>query len=321
MSTQLSSMMDYYYGNMYEDLKALEQNRIRIYGNLKRYAMYICLFCFIFMWILSSLNVMKGFELLVLNVFLGTLVFGFLYRNEVAGFKSLFKDQIIEKIVHFVDKSLQYDKNGKISEDEYTKSMLFTKSYDRYRGDDLVSGMLDKTSIKFSDIHTEYETKDKDGKTHWHTIFQGLFFIADFHKDFNGKTVVLPDFAQRVFGGIGSWMQSLGKSKGKLVKMDDPEFEKEFVVYGEQIESHYILSHSMMERILNFKKKTHKNVYISFIDSKIYVAVDYRKELFEPVIYKSLLEFGQIKGYFEMMEMFVGIVEEFRLNTRVWSKE
>ncbi|MDD3463131.1 MAG: DUF3137 domain-containing protein [Sulfurospirillaceae bacterium] len=321
MSTQLSSMMDYYYGNMYEDLKALEQNRIRIYGNLKRYAMYICLFCFIFMWILSSLNVMKGFELLVLNVFLGTLVFGFLYRNEVAGFKSLFKDQIIEKIVHFIDDSLRYDKNGFISEGEYTKSMLFTKSYDRYRGDDLVSGMLDKTSIKFSDIHTEYETKDKDGKTHWHTIFQGLFFIADFHKDFNGKTVVLPDFAQRVFGGIGSWMQSLGKSKGELVKMDDPEFEKEFVVYGEQIESHYILSHSMMERILNFKKKTHKNVYISFIDSKIYVAVDYRKELFEPVIYKSLLEFGQIKGYFEMMEMFVGIVEEFRLNTRVWSKE
>ena len=37
----------------------------------------------------------------------------------------------------------------------------------------------------------------------------------------------------------------------KLIKMDNPEFEKEFVVYSDNpIKARYILTHSLMQRIL-----------------------------------------------------------------------
>ena len=67
---------------------------------------------------------------------------------------------------------------------------------------------------------------------------------ADFNKNFQGRTIILPDFAQNAFGDfIGSWLQSKNQAREELVKMDNPDFEKEFVVYSnDQIEARYILS-------------------------------------------------------------------------------
>ena len=44
--------------------------------------------------------------------------------------------------------------------------------------------------------------------------------------------------------------------RGELIKMEDVAFERGVVVYGDdQIEARYILSTSLMERILAYKKK------------------------------------------------------------------
>ena len=49
-------------------------------------------------------------------------------------------------------------------------------------------------------------------------------------------------------------------SHGELVKLEDPEFEKSFVVYsGNQTEARYILSTSLMRRILDYKVNCKKN--------------------------------------------------------------
>ena len=149
-----------------------------------------------------------------------------------------------------------------------------------------------------------------------------IFFIADFHKHFSGKTVVLPDTAEKLFGQIGTMLQSLNKFRGQLVKLEDPEFEKLFAVYGDdQIEARYILSTSLMKRIVDFKRKTRRRIFLSFIGSKVYVAVSYTRNLFEPRIFRTLLDFAPIQQYFEDFQMAVGIVEDLNLNTRIWSKK
>ena len=108
--------------------------------------------------------------------------------------------------------------------------------------------------------------------------------------------------------------------RGELVKMDDPEFEKLFVVYSkDQIEARYILSTSLMKRIIDFKKKTKKDIYLSFINNKIFVAISYYKNLFEPRIFSTLINFDLIKEYYEDMVIAIGIVEELNLNTRIWA--
>ena len=165
-------------------------------------------------------------------------------------------------------------------------------------------------------------TRDGRGNRHYHTFFKGLFFIADFNKDFRSKTFVLPDTAERMLGGLGAMFQKMNASRPPLVKLEDPEFEKLFVVYGDdQVESRYILSTSLMRRIVDFKRKTKRQVYLSFIKSKVYVAVWYKRDLFEPRVFQTMLDFSPIQQYFEDLLLATSIVDDLNLNTRIWSKQ
>ncbi len=235
---------------------------------------------------------------------------------------SNFKTGIIEKIVTCVDENLKYSKNNYIPQGTFTKSKIFKQRINRYQGDDYVRGKLGQTAIEFSELHAQYVTRDSRGRRQYHTIFKGLFFVADFNKEFKGTTIVLPDIAEKMFGGLGAMFQSWNKGRGQLVKLEDPEFEKMFVVYGEdQIEARYILSTSLMRRITDFKKKTKRQIHLSFIGSHIFIAISYRRDLFEPRIFRTLLSFVPIQQYFDDLQLAVGIVENLNLNTRIWSKQ
>ena len=67
----------------------------------------------------------------------------------------------------------------------------------------------------------------------------------DFNKHFNVKTYVLTDTAEKMFGFLGKKLQSMNSSRDDLVYLENPDFEKQFVVYSsDQIEARYILSPS-----------------------------------------------------------------------------
>ncbi len=194
-------------------------------------------------------------------------------------------------------------------------------SPDRYVGDDFVSGKVGATSIAFSEIHAEYKTGHGKNQE-WHTIFDGLFFVGDFNKHFTGRTVVLPDTAERIFGHIGTLFQSWNAKRDDLIKLEDPEFEKLFAVYGtDQIQSRYILSTSLMKRITDFKNKTKRNIYLSFVDNKIFIAISCNKDLFEPNVFRTLKDFSSIQEYFNDLQLAIGISEDLNLDTRIWTKK
>jgi len=232
-----------------------------------------------------------------------------------------FKQRIIGPIVHFLGEGMRYEPHSRVQESVYLASRIFPREPDRYRGDDLVSGRIGRTDLQFSELHTEYRSKNSDGKGSWRTIFRGLFFAADFHKNFRGTTLVLPDTAERLFGGFGKMLQSWNRMRGRLIKLEDPEFERLFVVYGDdQIEARYILSPSLMERIAEFRQRAGRQVCLSFVRSRVFVAVRYDRELFEPRFYRSILGLEAVTGYFEDLRFALGIVDDLNLNTRIWSK-
>nr|MBC8394930.1 DUF3137 domain-containing protein [Deltaproteobacteria bacterium] len=237
-----------------------------------------------------------------------------------------FKQRIISKVIAFLEPGLSYHPKGLIDKSTFKASSLFNHHIDRYRGEDRVDGTVGKTEIVFSEIHAEYKTTTTNSKgrtqTQWHTIFKGLFFIADFNKHFNGQTVVLPDTAEKLFGGFGKMLQTWNVARADLVKLEDPEFEQEFVVYGsDQIEARYILSTSLMRRILDFKEKTGLKVSLSFTGSKVYVALPMTKNCFEPKYFDSITDFAPIAEYYHDLSLAVSIVDNLNLNTRIWTKE
>ena len=243
------------------------------------------------------------------------------------GFVADFKGTVVDGVVRFCDPSLTYEPKQHISQPQFRESGIFQHGIDRFKGEDHVVGKVGATALEFSELHAEYKTTSTDSKGHtrttWHTIFKGLFFIADFNKDFRGATVVLPDVAERLFGFLGKTLQKMNFARsGELVKLEDPEFERQFVVYGDdQIEARYILSPSLMARIMDFKKSSGREILVSFVRSKVYVAIKTGKNMFEPRIFSTLLDFSLVRDYLQDLQFALGIVEELDLNTRIWTKE
>jgi hypothetical protein len=248
------------------------------------------------------------------------------------GYNEGFKETIIPKIIAFIDKRLRYDKAGMVSRQEFMDSHLFTDKPDDYHGDDLVSGTLGQTAIRFSEIHAKRveivrqgsssSSTNRKTKKNYTPIFNGLFFVADFNKAFKGTTIVLPDTAQKLFGDLGQVLQALNVQNGQLIKLEDPEFEKLFVVYGQdQVEARYILSTSLMGRIVDYQNRASKKMRLSFSASKLNVAIPFAKELFEPKLMESLLNIAHVQEYYDDLKLVVDIVEELNLNTRIWTQK
>jgi hypothetical protein len=303
-------LRDFFYNTLMPDLAVLEAERKKI---VKKFL------------IISAVSVAAIALFLMLRLsgwLIGICVFGWLgaYAWITEGYVKNFKEKVIRRIVRFIDPNLEYIKEGHIPLSAFTQSGIFKRRPDRYGGDDFVGGKIGETQLAFSEIHAEYRSGSGRNR-HYETIFKGLFFIADFNKSFMGRTIVLPDTAERLFGHMGTLFQSWNVGRDPLVKLEDPEFEKLFAVYGtDQIQSRYILSTSLMKRITDFRKKTGKNVFLSFTGSKIFVALSYYKDLFEPNVFRTLLKFDSMQEYYNDLGLAVGIVEDLNLNTRIWTK-
>jgi hypothetical protein len=263
------------------------------------------------------------------------IVIGAAYATKASEWRNTFKIRVMARLVKLFHPSLNYYPHRAIAEQEYHLSMLFHNSPDpdRYRGEDYIEGVIDKTDIRLSELHTEYRqvTYDSKGRRreHWVTIFRGLFISADFHKHFHGVTLVLPDTEQSWLGGFGQWLQSisakLGNQPGELVKMEDPEFERLFKVFStDQVEARYILTPNLIRRIVEFRKKTNSPIRLSFIASRVFVAIPTYHNYFEPPSLfapaDKLLDPATLAEYFEELKFVLAVVDELNLNTRIWTK-
>lgn len=311
------------------DLSALEAERKAFTGKFwKRF--FICLVLFI--GIPLAIFIVKPDMMAAVLIAAGSiLVFsaiflGISYSRFHKYFKAEFKGKVIPAVVKFVDERLDYHPHRGLMT-EYAESRIFTQRVDRHKAEDTISGKFDATDFSFGEIHTEYKTVTTNGKgqrqEHWHTIFKGMLFVSDFHKNFHGETMIDVDTMERFLGKLGRKFQQWNPSRpGNLVKLENPEFEKKFAVYStDEQECRYILTPSMMERLLEMSKRINFKVAISFRNNKVYIAVFNNMDLFEPSVFGSLLKEEDYRIIITMMKLMTGIIEDLNLNTRIWTKE
>jgi DNA-binding transcriptional LysR family regulator len=243
-----------------------------------------------------------------------------------SGYDRAFKEQLIQPLVRFLAPSMTYLPQNGISEARFCAGELFRQRIDRYRSEDLVKGTVGETRVEFADVRAEHkvETRDSRGQRHtrWQTVFHGLFFIADFHKHFQGRTLVLPDTAQKLFGKLGQALQRFDIGRGELIQLEDPDFEEEFVVYGtDQVEARYILSPALMQRMLALRRQTGAELFFSFTNGEMHLAIADGKDRFRPSLFRSVLDRDTLRTFADELLFALDLVETLNLNTRIWTKE
>ncbi len=241
-------------------------------------------------------------------------------------YRDAYKTQVVGKLLKTFNDSFEYSPNDHISPEKYKVSGLYRRHYHRYNGEDYVRGVVGKTAIEFSELHTQYKTTRTDSKgkrrTTWHTIFKGVLFIADANKHFNGKTYITPD-SEGFWSSVGKSLNNLlgGSGFGERVAMEDPEFERHFEVYSDdQIEARYLISTSLMQRLVAFRKEANASVALSFVGDSLHIGIPSRKEYFEPKLFQSAANFDAVKDIYQDLDFITGIVEDLALNTRIWTK-
>lgn len=274
-------------------------------------ARYAALFLIVGVIILIILKLEGIFAPIVIAV-ISVIIFFTCVNNKSRTVSSFYKEEVVNEVIHAFCPDATFTPDSGIDESVFENCGLFI-SPDRYHAEDLIEGCLGKTSFVCSEVHAEERRtrSTKNGVQHyWVDIFKGFLFIADFHKDFQGETTILRNSLFKL---------KMGASR---VKMESPEFEKVFDVFStDQIEARYLITPSMMERMLKLDNNFKKGVTISFRNSTILVAIPDSKNRFEADVWSSLNDMNLLKSDFAVLQSLLAIVDELNLNTRIWSKE
>ncbi|MEN8927672.1 MAG: DUF3137 domain-containing protein [Flavobacteriales bacterium] len=193
-----------------------------------------------------------------------------------------------------------------VPQESFESSDLFERP-SRYKGEDLFEGIHGKTTFSFSEIHAEKKTGSKNNN--YKTIFKGLFLVADFNKKLANETFVFTS-------GGGKWF-----SKYKRVRLENPEFESNFKVFSDnEVEARYVLTPSMMERLIALEKLFEAQLFASFRGNNVYIALENRHNFFETDVTAEITK-QVIEDVVAEIDICVGIIDELDLNTRIWTKQ
>ena len=287
-------------GINYADLEALEQERLNIGKKLSNILFYGLGGVIVGGIFLASIKL--G------NLFIFLLVGGVVYLGKTTvqlknEFRANFKQKVVTAIVK--NYGLNFNANGTLSIGDFNK--IYDTEVTDFGGEDLIFGKVDNTEFKLCDFYAAKVTRSEK-KTHTTVKFEGILLKAEFKKELNA-TIYVCDKKRT----------SDLKSEGELAVMDNPKFNELFKTYTtDQIAARYALSPKLMENFNNLRTKFNAPLSAAFLKNEIYIAIDLRKDSFEPDLQKPLTSNESIQNYIAGVSDLVEIVHDLELNKNIW---
>lgn len=106
--------------------------------------------------------------------------------------------------------------------------------------------------------------------------FRGMFGCCKLQRTFRGYVMLLPDHLENKIGYLAQTVQGMKAKYGaKFVHLEDPEFEKLFVVYADdEVEARMVLTPAMMRRLTRLRQFFKRDLMLSFNGDMFYYASD-----------------------------------------------
>ncbi|HMQ48119.1 MAG TPA: DUF3137 domain-containing protein [Saprospiraceae bacterium] len=238
-----------------------------------------------------------------------------LYR--IQEFRQTFKPHVVNLITDFIDDGLnfdpqtplKYDPKRKIEKSVFLSSRLFVTDARFYEGEDFIEGKIGEMPFELSELDVRENSPVSSGLKE---VFRGVFLHATFpEENTEGEILVWPRHRRQYLSrSIKDFTFDGGKNVDKEVL--NLSFRSQFLTYADE-DTHVIsiLSEPMQDSIVQFVEKTGKDIYLSFQDRDIFVAVTEDKDLLEPYLFRSNLSFELIFEFFESIHVVLRIAEEF----------
>lgn len=104
--------------------------------------------------------------------------------------------------------------------------------------------------------------------------FRGMFGWCRLECSFKGSTIILPDHLEQKAGYLAKNIQGLKKRyNARFVHLEDPDFEKYFVVYADdEVTARMILTPAVMRRITRLRETFGHDMMLSFNKGTFYYA-------------------------------------------------
>ena len=289
--------------NFFIDLQSLEDERAALQKAVKKASLIAAV-------VGTSVGalVARFWDEVAPGIFFGISVYGvvsaLLTASKRRNFRSNFKNRVVASIAKSF--GLNYDENGRLGTDE------FFEIYDCYineqSSEDMMSGEVQGVRVRFSDFYAAEKVRTKNG-TRTDVKFQGVLFVADFHKRLNCEVRVCHKNSRNL------------RKYGQRANMDDVKFEEFFDVYTtDQVGARYALTPLLMQRLTEVYLRLGSQINAVLREDKIYVAIETWRDNFEPRIDCSLKQDATIELYVDEIGALVGIVSELNLNRKIWNE-
>ena len=295
-NAQISEKFKFIYEQVLEQYAGdLEQKRKRLIKSI-----IVCLVLFaiaitiaLYLKIIIRMNFgRKNWEMVFIFI-IPSLYFIYKYRVYNKIYVESFKNKIIKNFVKYIDHNLNYNQyGGEELLNSYLDAEFEDKNFNNFATDDYIEG-YNKDDIYIEMCNFSLENVNNNNEF-LNLIDEGIFSNTKINK-------YLP-YEIRIKNN-----ELIVESKNNKVQMDNKEFEKYFSVYCKSnILVMEILTHDVMEEIINFYEKYNIKFEIVIKNNNIYVRFN-TGVMFEPNIFKKSNDINTLWIYYNVLLFVTGI--------------
>jgi len=276
----------------------------------KIYEVIFVLFCGIA--VISLFMLFYSMNKRILTGMIFVYVFGFLgffgiaelivrsFKNVSLEFKEIFLTNELKKIF---PKSKYTARKGFSKNEVYNSNVL--KKKDRYYSEDMIVGEFSDVKFRSADV-TIKEVRYSGKRTKVVTTFQGRVFEFGFNKRFKANLLLIQP---------GKFRPS---RKWNKIKLESVTFNSQLKAYTDGAhDTFYILTPQVMEKLLYLDRKYYDKISFSFINNKLYIAIDTRRDTFDIKIFGNIptnVVAGFSKEFTDMKEF----ITELKLDSKLF---
>lgn len=299
----LSDFRIFYNHSIFPELSNLERRRRRLLALFGATVVGVFGVIVVQFWL--------GELLFTLLLLLPTVIYGFWLYGQVDIFKKEFKPRIIGLVLDFIDNDvnfgeLTYKEDSGIGPDHFLRSCLFACQPLEYVSEDHISGIIREMPFEVCELSVKEMSATR---SQLDTIFRGTFLMGEYNFEMRGKILLLPDRQRPYATRTMKQFTRLGGRRREANLL--PEFEEVFDTYStDDANLARTLSPDMQRAILKFQQKTGKDIFVSLIENRLFVAVSQSKDLLEPVLFRNIVSFELVFEFFEDLHLLFSVVED-----------